>query len=644
MFDLFRSRAKAVRYLLGAILILVSASMVITLIPGFMGMGSETSDEVIAEIGGEALTTNQVTREIQQRIRAQMIDQEMVGNYLPLLIDQMIAERAIAYEAHRLGFRVSDQELAYTIESSMPSLYQNGKFVGRDALEQFLSQQNTTIEEFENNFRKQGLELRLVNLAVESEVVTQKEVEAAFRAKNEKVQLQYFFIAPPEYRDKVQVSRDEMLAYYDRNSASYKTPEQRDIDVIVVSQSTIAGGVTVPEAELRRIYESSLDRFRTEERVKCRHILLYTMNKSEQEKAKAKAKAEDLLKQLKAGADFATLAKANSEDQATAVKGGELGWVTREQLVSNFANVAFALKPGELSGVVETPYGYHIIQVEEKEPGHQQTFDEVKGQILAETQKQYAYDKIQNLADQAHEELTKDPTGAQAIAQKLGLEYHHLTRFKKGDSIPALSSNPEAMDMLATLGKGSVSQVVSGNNESLVVATVTAVYPPQPAQFADVEGQIRNVLLSSKAAQMAVDKKKELDAMKLTDNTDIAALARQMGVDVHTSDLLAIGDPAGDLNSMYYFRQAYKKPVGTVIGPVTAMDRTVVAKVVDKQEPDMSQLAAQRDQLVEDIKKQKAQIRDQLFEDGVVTRLVEEGKVKINQRAIDHLVAAYGKS
>lgn len=641
MFDLFRSRAKAVRYLLGALLMLVAISMVVTLIPGFVG-ASYAPENVIAEIGDDVLTAREVQMVIQQQLRNKAFPRDMAGVYVPMIINQMIAERAVAYQAARMGFRVTEADVALAVESMMPQLYQNGKFVGRDVYAQILSQQmNMTIPEFEENVRKQILLTRLENFVLEGVAVGDREVEQAYRRRHEKIKVDYISISPADFRSKVNVSREEMLAYFNANKSNFQVGEKRDVGLIVVEEGAVAQTLQITDEELRRIYQSEPDRFRTPERVKVRHILLKTTEKSEAEKAKAKAKAEELLKQLKSGADFAALAKAHSEDAGTKENGGDLGWITRGQTVENFEKTAFALKPNELSGVISTEYGYHILQVLEKEPARLRPFEEVKAELAEEQKKQRLYDRMQELADQARAELIKAPTQGEQIAARLGLKFVRVDKFTPGDPIPGLGTSPDLDEAIASLAKGGVTPVAQLGSNRLVVAAVTEVYPARPAEFAEVEDRIRETLVSQKAQAMAAEKTKQLQEMVKTAGNDLEKLARALGVSVKSSPEFGREGSVEGLGSPVYLEEAFQAPVGQVVGPINAMGQTIVVRVTGKVEADMSKLPAERAEIVTALKRQKAQERKELFEDGILTKLIQEKKVKIYDRNIQRLAALY---
>ncbi|MCW5976744.1 MAG: peptidyl-prolyl cis-trans isomerase [Bryobacteraceae bacterium] len=640
MFDLFRSRAKAVRYLLGALLLLVALSMVITLIPGFVG-ASYSPDNVIAEIGKEVITTREVQLNIQQQIRNQSFPREMASVYVPIVANQMIADRAIAYQAERMGFRVTDADVALAVESMIPQLFQDGKFIGREAYAQYLSQMNMTIPEFESNVRKQILLLSLSNLALEGVVVTQKEIEDYYRIRNQKVKVDYIAVSPTDFRSQIKISPEEVKTYFEQNQSAYQVPEKRDVAMLLVDEGEIAQGLTVPEQELRRIYAASQERFRTPERVKVRHILLKTTDKTDEEKNKAKAQTDDLLAQLKAGGNFAELATKYSEDTGSAVNGGDLGWIVAGQTVENFQKTAFALNPGEMSDVISTEYGYHIIKVEGKEQPRLQPFDEVKGQLEEEQRKQFVFDRMQEVADQAHEELAKNPGQAEAIGAKLGLKVLRTDRWSSGEPLTGVGTPADLQEAIGSLAKGGVTPVAQVGTTRLAVAVVTELYPARPAQLAEVEQSIREQLITQRAQQMADDKGKQLAERMKTAGNDLAKLAKEFGLSVKSAPEFGRDGNVEGVGGAGLMGPAFEAEVGSLVGPINASGQTVVAKVVSKTEPDMSKLADERESLENTLKGQKARQRRDLLEDGILTKLISEGKVKIYERNIQRLTTSY---
>ncbi len=641
MFDLFRSRAKVVRYLLGAVLVLVAVSMVVTLIPGFVGASFEGDSNVVAEIGDEVLTTYDVQRNIQQQLRNNQIPRELIGNYVPTIINNMITQRALAYQAERMGFEVTDEDVALAVQSMIPTLFQNGQYVGDEVYAQYLAQMNLTIPQFESNVRKQMLLLKLVNMALEGEIVTDEEVEREFRRQNELVQIEYVKVAPQDFRDQVSVSRAEVQEYFNANRESFRIGEKRDAKVLVVDQNEVGASIEVPEEELRRIYRSESDRFRTPERVKVRHILLKTTDMPDEEIVEVKAKAEDLLAQLKAGADFAELAEEHSEDPGSASEGGEIGWITRGQTVENFEKTAFSLEPGTLSDVITTEYGFHIIEVVEKEQARLQPFEEVREQIIDEARRQQVVYKVQELADQARARLIQNPLQPEQVANELGLTMLTLDGIGPGDQIPELAPNPQFQDALLGQEKAGVTQVFDLGADRLAVGLVTEVHEARLAELSEVEDQIRERLINQKTQALAQEKRQKLEELVSQEGNDLEQIARGAGLEIMTSNEFGRNDNVEGVGSAAYFGEAFEAQEGDLIGPLNVMSSTVVCKVIKKTPPDMTKLAEQREEIENSIRQDRLQARQELLEDGILTRLIDDGKVKINERTIQRLVSAY---
>jgi peptidyl-prolyl cis-trans isomerase D len=629
MFDLFRSRDKAMRYVLGGVLGLVALSMVITLIPGY-GSAGRPAEQIVADVGGEPITAREVQVLIAQMTKNRQFPPEMIQIYIPQLVDQMVAERALAYQAERMGFKVSDEELGDAIRSMTSQLFPDGQFKS-DVYTRFINEQGYQVPEFEANIRKNLLLLKLRNLTLEGVVVTPAEVEAEYRRRNDQIRIEYVAFDPSKIRNSVSVTPAEMQEFYNKNKASFKTNEKRTFDVLFADEAKIAASMDMPEAELRKFYDANRDQFRTPERVKVRHILVSTMNKSKDEAAKAEQKANDLLKQIKSGADFAELAKKNSDDPGSAVKGGDLDWVVRGQTVKPFEDTAFSLPLKQTSNIVKTEYGYHIMQVTEKEVARLKPFEEVKDLIANERKRQFVYDRMQSSIEQARAALSKNPAGAAAIAQQFGLTHVHADKQDPRESVPELGTSQQVIAAVAPLGKNQVSEVFQIGENKLAVAAVTEVVPPQPASYA--EDQKANEAVN-KATQEATQK-------MLTANGDLARIAKELGLEVKSTKPFGAEQPIEGLGPSTYLQDAFLKPVGGSVGPTTIDGKVVLAKVVEKISADPAKLAASREDIIGNLKKKKAQERRELFEDGLISQLVKQKKVKKFPEAIQRLSSTY---
>lgn len=643
MFDLFRSREKTVRFMLTGILLLVSASMLLYLVPNYnTGAGSPDST-IVAVVGKEAITLPEVQNIIQMTIRNRQLPPEILPNYVPQMVDQLITDRAMYMEAQRLGFQVSDAELAATIRQVLPNLFPDGKFVGQDQYAALLAQQNMTIEQFESDLRRQILITRLRDVAIEGTIVTPEEIEVAYKKKAEKVKVEYVKLNADKYKAEVQPTQSEMESYFKANTARFMAPQKKNLEVLIADQAKLEASLNPTDAELQRMYNQNPDAFRVPERVKVRHILIMTQGKPAGEEAKLKAKAEDLLKQVRAGADFAKLAKEYSEDPGSKDKGGEY-WVQRNgQMVKEFEDAAFNLKPGQ-SDLVKTQYGYHVFQVMERQPAGIRPFSEVKGELASEWKKEKVNDILQRAGDQAAAALKKDPTHPDQVAAEFNMQVVKVDGYTGAD-VAELGPSPDFTQAVAGLKKGEVSDSVAVGGNKIAVALVTDVIPPRPLTFQEVQSQIHDTMVAGRSQAAVQRHAQELIDKANSMGGDLAKAAKSMGLEVKTTPDFDRAGTIEGIGSASYLMAAFDRSDGGLFGPTTTPDgSTVVGKVLSHTAPDMSQLPAQRATIRDEIKSQRAKDRAALFEAGVKEALIKAGKIKIYKDVIDRLVASYSSN
>jgi peptidyl-prolyl cis-trans isomerase D len=640
MFDLFRSREKSVRILLGVLLGLVAISMLVYLIPGGPGAPSVSGETTVAVVGDSKITTQDVQRAIQRLTRNQAnLPKALLAMYLPSIVNQMVEEKAMAYKARELGLRVSDQELANAIQADFaPEL--GGKF-DMNIYQAIVQQQGMTVPDFESERRDAMLAGRLADLEQQSLVISDKDARAEYQRKNLKVGLQYINFSDKDFAAKVKKDPAALKAYFDKNRTLFRIPEKRDVELIVGTTADFLPVVHITDQQLHQEYQDSIDSYRVPERVKVRHILIKTQGKPKDEIPKLKAKAEDILKQLQHGANFAELAKKNSEDPGSAEKGGELDWIVKGQTVPNFEKTAFSLQPGQLSGLVETEYGYHIIQVEDKQAAHVQSFEDEKSQILSELQKQAANDRLSQAIESAHAEISKSPTQAEAIAKKYNLKFFKLDNYASGGPLPEVGAQAQLSSAIFSAPKGSVTDTtnIQGQGKS-AFAEVTKIAPSRAANYNEVEADVlqkyttaESSKLAQAAAKAAIDRARKGESLE--------AIAKSSGLAVKTASPFTIDGAAEGIGSATLLEGAFKANAGDVIGPVSAQDGQFVCKVSQKIPADMSQYAKNRDSIVQSLQSQKQSIQDPLFRDSIVSELKRRRKIKMNQDTINHMVEAY---
>jgi peptidyl-prolyl cis-trans isomerase D len=639
MFDLFRSRDKAVRIFLGGLLGVVALSMVTYLIPSSGTDTTNTADRtVVASIGKDELTSQQVSRVVQNTTRNRQLPSEMLAIYVPQIVQQMISERALAYEASRLGISVTSDETENSIVDSIPAEYvKNGK-VDSTTLNAILQQQGVTMADLKDDTARQLMIGRLRQIVAEGVVVSPKEIENEFHKKNDKVQVQYALLTPMKYQAEAEPTDAEVKSYYDTHKATFTTPEKRSLAVILLDPTKVTAAPPT-DAELQKEYTANQDKFRTPERVDARHILIKSDATND---AVMKTRAEAILKQIQAGGDFAKLAKENSADPGSAEKGGELGWIVKGQTVPEFEKSAFSLPVGQTSGLVKTTYGYHILQVSKHEQAQLQPFEAVKNQLAAEYMQRSSTVEMQKLADKAMAELRKDPLHPEKAAEAAGTTVIRADNVQAGDPIPGVGVSKELSDAVAPLRKGEVTSgpvVLPGNK--VAMAVVTDYQAAHPASFEEAKADARNKASQDKLRDLLNKKANELLAKAKAAGNDLVKAGKEMGIEVKTSEDVNRSGAIESVGSASTLYDAFVQPVGALVGPVTAPSGTVVGKVIAKTPADASELPGQTASIRDELKQQKARDRSALFEEGLKKRLQEQGKLKIHQDVIDRLVQSY---
>jgi peptidyl-prolyl cis-trans isomerase D len=639
MFDLFRSRQKAVRYILGALLLMVGLSMVITLIPGYGSTTSSSNDDsVLADIGNQKLTVQEVDRTIQAWVHNGQIQPALLDVYVPQFIQQMVRERAAIYEFQSKGLTITDDEILVGLAGSYAQFFQNGQ-IAKDQLEAALAQQGLTLQDAIDQVRNQLFLRKIQNTLFATTVVTPQEVNDALLRKEEKSKIKYIAFPPAKFRDGINPTAEQIQFSFNQHRTDYMSPEKHSFDVLIIDQAKVAAAMVVADAQLRSVYSASMDNFRTPERIKVRHILIKTTDKSEADKKQALVKAEDLLKQLKGGADFAALAKQNSDDTGSGQNGGELDWVVRGQTVPEFEKVAFSLKPKELSGIVTTQYGYHIIQLLDKQPARVMPFEEVKANLADQLKNEGLTEKVQSIADQVHAALEKSPGSAAEIAKQFNVELVTVSNATQGQAIPNLGVSPEVENALVSMKKNDVTPVLVLPANRLVVAVLTDRIPARPSDFKEVEDRVKERVISD-ASQVVASARAKDAAEKLKAGADMNQLAKSMKLDVTESIDFSRNDSVEGLGPAMSIEDAFKKPTGTVIGPVRIQNRDIVYQIVDRKTPDPLQMAVEREAMLMELKQKKAVSENDLFLDGLLARLEADGKVKVHSDAVKRLLGS----
>src|SRR6266567_4567329 len=366
------------RILLGAVVLVLGGSMLLYLVPQSPVSG-EIATDTVAKIGDESVSVQDVRQQLKQIEQRNPNMKPLEALYAQQILKQLVFQKEIEYEAKRLGIAVSDQERADRIRQYVPTAFNGGTFVGMDRYSaEVQARFQLTVPVFEELIRQGLLEEKFRKLVTDGVSVGPAELQEEFRYKNEKVKLDYALIKPEDLESKISPDEAEIRAAYDKNKSKYQVPERRVVRYALVDVNQIRQSLPITDDQLKLQYQANIQQYQVPNRAHVEHILFMTVGKTDAEVEEIKKKAEDVLKQARKGAKFEDLAKKYSEDPETKNKGGDLGWIVQKQTVPEFEKTAFSLSPGQISDLVRTQYGFHIIKVLEKETAHTKSFEEVR--------------------------------------------------------------------------------------------------------------------------------------------------------------------------------------------------------------------------------------------------------------------------
>jgi peptidyl-prolyl cis-trans isomerase D len=655
MIRFLQSGNKAAKYILGGFLLVLAASMVTYLIPGFMNDTAVTRGGVIASVAGQDISTAQVQKAFQQQMQGRQANPDMMAFYqqfmMPQITRQLIQRAEVVYEANRLGLRVSDEEVRDEMQNGAMKQYffPDGKWIGQQQYEELLRQNGQTPDDFERDMRDSLLSRKLFYTVGASVSVAPSDIEKAYKDKNTKVKFQYAILDLAEITKQIKPTDAELKAFYDTNKARYQNsiPEKRQVRYFVLSDKDAEAKATADNAEVARYYNEHQNEFHLPERVRVRHILIKTPPPGADGKVDQKAvdearkKAADILKQVKAGGDFAELARKNSQDPGSADKGGELGWIVKGQTVPEFEKTAFAQSPGQISDLVQSSYGFHIIQTEEKDTDRVKPLSEVRAGIENVIKGQKASALINQNSTMAQDIMQKQ--GLDKAAAKFGAQVVESNPIARTDTLPGIGPAPELMSLIFATDPKSAPQIAR-TQQGYVAFQVTKFTPAATPSFEEIKDKVATDFKNQRANELLQKRAKELSDRAHAEH-DLAKAAKEVGATVKTSELVSRTSQVPDIGSMAGPASAvFTLKPGEISGPLNLGAKMAVAAVTDKQEPSASDadFAKQKDQLAEQLSQQKREEALGIFLNNLDERLKKEGKLKINNAEMNALTKTRG--
>ena len=377
------------RIFLGVVVLALSGGMLLYLVPSGPS-DTTTSTDAVAKVGDQTITVAEIRQQLNQIKQANQVPPMLEPYYAQRILQQLLLEKEMEYEAGQLGIRVSNDEIADRIKLILPAAFNGDSPIAPDQYSALVqSRTQMTVAQFEATVRQGMLQEKFQKLVTDGISAGPAELQEEFVYRNQKVKLDYAYIKPEDLLAKITVDDAEVKAAYEKNKAKYQVPEKRVVRYAVVDVNQIRQSMQITDDQLKAQYMKNIKDYQVPNRVHVEHILLMTVGKPDAEVEEIKKKAQDILNQAKKGANFEELAKKYSEDGGTPGnpgskdKGGDLGWIIQGQTVPEFEKAAFSLPKGSISDLIKTQYGFHIIKIIDKESAHTQPFDEVKDSLRA---------------------------------------------------------------------------------------------------------------------------------------------------------------------------------------------------------------------------------------------------------------------
>ncbi len=517
MFDFVRNNTKI---MMGILFLLIIPSFVLFGLEGYSGFKDQGA--TVAKVNGNKISQGDWDaahkREVD-RIRASMPNIDVKVFDTPeakyATLERLVRDQVVAAATRKLNLIASDTKLARELQS-IPAIaalrLPDGK-LDMERYKQLAASQGMTPEMFEMQMRADISNQQLIQGVQGSAFATLAQTQTAMNAFMQRREVQIVNFPVTDFLSKVNVSDADLQAYYDKNANKFQSAESADIEYVVLDIESLRQTIVLNEQDLKSYYEQNLQRLSSKEERRASHILITAAKDApEAEKKAARAKAEDLLKAVKAKpASFAEAARKNSQDPGSAVKGGDLDFFGRGAMVKVFEDAAFSLKKSEISDIVESEFGYHIIQLTDIKAPKAQSFETLRPTLEADLKKQQAQRKFAEMAETFSNTVYEQSDNLKPVAEKLKQSVQKASKVARN----AESQNPQSKNFLsnpallqalfseASLQKQRNTEAIEVAPNTLVSARVVKHQPAATLALTEVKDLVKRGLTQEKAAEMA---------------------------------------------------------------------------------------------------------------------------------------------
>ena len=600
MLDVLRKRKRSwiIIFLLGLIIVVFIA---------FYGGNKfhDPSSLDIAEVNGEVITQREFALHYQKEL--ERYREMFKGSLTPeleknlnlrgSLLEQLIERRLVLQEARHLGLAATDEDLMTAI-AQVPDFQVNGRF-NKDRYLQLLRASRINPGQFEDEQREQLTIQRLYSMLVHAVHVTEAEVRDRYRFEQGKINLYFIRLPAASYLSEVKPTEEEIKKFYDRNKELLKEPLKVQVEYLSYPFDRFSSSAQITDKEVEDYYQAHRESiFHKPKEVNARYILVRVPPGADaNQKNDAQTRANRILTEARAGKDFAQLAKKESED-STAAKGGEVGWLTQAQLPSPLDKAVFNLAKGEISNVIESPTGFHIVKVEDIRDEKTQSLKDATAEITRALKAEKGKREAAKLADRDREKALSGNDFAK-LGQESGVAVNVTRPFTNGEVLPEVGQSPEFYKTALSMSSKDISPVIEGTNAYYVLKLKQRSEPAVPP-FDAARSNIEKSLKESKAHEMLQQKARSL-LEQLKKEKDITKLAQQNGLKLEETGWFlrsaAQLPKVGELSEMRSggITLSAEKPFPDKI--YTQKDNAYIFAFKDSQSADMERFDKEKEQL-----------------------------------------------
>jgi peptidyl-prolyl cis-trans isomerase D len=607
---------------------------------GALGNNQQQDLPFAARVNGQTITLNEYARSLrnyEEMYRSQFGNQmtpEMIQQMgLPRqVLESLIDQSLLTQEAERLHLTPSAEEVRRKLLAS-PTFIRDGQFVGMELYKRYVTGPlgYPSVADFERDLARNIALQKMESALTNSVVVSPKAAEAEYKRMNENAKVRYVLLPASSQAAAAKVSDAEIETYYRNNQSKYTHGEQRSIRYLLADIGKLRSSSMPTDANLRRLYDQNKEKYKAEESAKVLHILIRVdPQATPQVDAAARAKAEGIVKQLRAGADFAALAQENSDDPSSSSSGGDMGFVERGVTVEPFEKAIFSIPLNAISDPIRTAdFGYHIVKVTERRPAGYRPFEEVKPELAArganELALEQARDEINRIALAIKGKKPSDPDQFSALANDR-VTSNSSGWFAKSEAIPGLGNNQPLAEWVFAAKVGDIGNQI-GTQRGPIIPYVAEVRPAGVSPLSEVKDRVAADLQQQKAREAARIALQQMLAGAASID-DVAKKANVPVQDLTVNRQGALPGLSGDTSAL--IEAAIGGKVGAIAGPLAVNEGAVAFQIVEQKRVTPAELAQNRGNYVDVLRQQQARS----LRSVLVLKLRKASKIEVNEEIL----------